>query len=99
VTRHALPLAARHLHPCVSKALRSVERLSGRVGARSCEAACRDGRIAKYRNLDIFVLCTVVFGGFRGRQRLGLVGNFPIIPRIHELVGQQRGDQVGIVCL
>ncbi len=88
MTRDTLPLAVRHLYPCISKALTGVERLSGRVGALSCEAACRDGRIAKYRYLQVVVFDTVVFGGFRCCQRLGFIGDFPVDRRIHEFVGQ-----------
>src|SRR6202008_4464981 len=92
MTRNTLPLSVRHLHPGIGPALMNIARLSRRIGALSFEAARRDGRIAKCRYLHIVVIGTVIFGCFRVCQRLGLAGDSPIAPRIHELVGQQRGD-------
>ena len=92
MTRNTLPLSARHFHPRIGPAFMSIERLSRLIGALSVEDACGDGRITKYRYLDIFVLGTVIFGRFRVCQRLSFVPDFPIAPRNHELVGQQRGD-------
>src|SRR6202521_5136581 len=92
MTRNTLPLSVRHLHPCISPALMSIERLSRRIGALCFEDSRRDGRMAKCRYFHIFVLGAVIFGRFRCCQRLGLAGDFPIAPRTNELVGQQRGD-------
>src|SRR5437667_10590322 len=47
MTRDTLPVSVRHLHPCISKALMGVERLSRRIGALCLEVARRDGRTAK----------------------------------------------------
>jgi hypothetical protein len=47
----------------------------------------------------IFVIGADIFGGFRGCQRFGLVADFPLYRGIDEFVGQQRSDQVRIICL
>src|SRR5713226_3950746 len=86
MTRNTLPLSVRHLHPCIRPALMNIERLSRSIGALSREAARRDGRIAKCRYFHIVDFGAVIFGGFRVCQRLGLSGDFSIVPRIHELV-------------
>jgi hypothetical protein len=36
---------------------------------------------------------------FAASKRLGLTGDFSIACRIYELVGQQTGNQVRIICL
>lgn len=96
MSRNTLPFSVRHLHPCISPALTSVHRLPGVIGALSCEAARRDGRIAKYRYLHIVVRGTVIFGGFCSCQRLGLARDFPVRPRTDELVSQQRATRSGL---
>lgn len=88
MTRNTLPLSVRHLHPCIGKALMNIERLSRRIGALCLEVARRDGRTAKCCYLHIVVSDAVIFGRFRCCKRLGLAGDFPIAPRIYELVGQ-----------
>ena len=70
----------------------TVQRLALLVGALTYPQARCYGRIAEYRYLHIFVFGTDEFARFRIRQRLDLVGNFPVGSGAHELVGQQRGD-------
>src|ERR1700674_3880400 len=95
---NTLPLSVRHLYPCIGPALMFIEWLS-RLGARTFVPAGGDGRIAEYSYLHVLVFSTGVFARFRMLQHLGLVGDFPITSRAHELVRQQRSNQVGIVCL
>lgn len=76
-----------------------IDRLARRIGALTNEPARRYGRITEYRYMHIFVFGAGPFGRLRISQRLGLVHEFPIAIRTHELVGQKRGDQVGIICL
>src|SRR6202521_2933420 len=92
MTRNTLPFTAGHLHPRVGPPLISIERLSHRIGALTFEASGRDGRFAKYRYLHIVVLGAVPLSLFVKRERPGLVVDFPIGLRNHDLVGQQRRD-------
>src|SRR6266436_5745251 len=98
VTRHALPLAVRHLYPGVSPTHVFIDRLSRLIGALSFGGTRSDGRIPKYSYFHIFVFHAVIFGGFRVCQQLGPVSEFSIGSRTNKLVGQQRGDQVRIIC-
>ena len=59
MTRNTLPFTAGHFHPRVGPPLIIIERLSHRIGALTFEASRCDGRIAKYRYLQIAVLGTV----------------------------------------
>ena len=99
LTGNTLPLTGRHLHPRVGPPLIIIERLSHPIGALTSEASGRDGRIAKYRYLHIVVLGAVPFSLFVKRERPGLVVDFPIDLSNHDLVGQQRCDEIRIVCL
>jgi hypothetical protein len=99
MSRNALPLSARHLYPGIGPPFMGVHRFSRRIGARGFKGARGYGRIAKYRYIHIFEIGTDIFGGFRGCQRLGLVADFPLYRGIYEFVGQQRSDQVRIICL
>src|SRR5713101_5460481 len=98
VTRHALPLAVRHLHPGVSPTHAFIDRLSQLIGALSFGGTRSDGCIPKYSYFHIFVFHAVIFGGFRVFQQLSPVGEFSIGSRTNKLIGQQRGDQVRIIC-
>jgi hypothetical protein len=92
MTRNTLPFTAGHLHPRVGPPLIIIERLSHRIGALTFEASGRDGRIAKYRYLHIILLGAVPFSVFVKGKRPGLIVDFPIGLRNHDLVGQQRRD-------
>src|ERR1700740_1463144 len=97
MTCNALPLSIRHLHPCISKALMSIEGLSWRISALRLEVTGSDRSTAKCCYLHIVVSDSVVFGRFRCSKRVGLAGDFPIACSIYELVPQQRGDQVRVI--
>src|ERR1700747_28964 len=65
VTRHALPLAVRHLHPGVSPTHVFIHRLSRLIGSLSFGGTRSDGRVPKYSYFHIFVFHAVIFAGFR----------------------------------
>src|SRR6266478_9134799 len=98
VTRHALPLAIRHLYPGVSPTHVFIHRLSRLIGSLRFGGTRSDGRIPKYSYFHIFVFHAVIFAGFRVCQQLGPVSEFSIGSRPNKLVGHQRGDQVRIIC-
>src|SRR5260370_9255735 len=99
MARNTLPFTAGHLHPRVGPPLIIIERLSHRIGALTFEASGRDGRIAKYRYLHIFVLGAVPFSLFVKRKRPGLVLDFPIALRNHYLVVHPWRSYIGMICL
>src|ERR1017187_9858018 len=91
---NTLPLSVRHLHPYISPARMFIDRLARRIGALTFEPARRYGRITECPYLHIVVFDTGPFGPFRLSEHGGLSANFPIGPRIHELVGDQWGYRV-----
>ena len=95
----ALPLSIRHLDPRVSPAVTVIERLAFLVGPFTYPQAGCYGRIAEYGHLHVFILGTGNFAGFGIRQRLSLVGDFPVVASTDEFVSQQRGGEVGVVGL
>ena len=92
MTRNTLPLTGRRLHPCIGPALIGIDKLSGWVRKFACEAARRDGCVAKYCYLHIGIVDPVIFGRLGCREHLGLIGDFPIAAGTHELFGEQRCD-------
>jgi hypothetical protein len=99
MTCDTLPLSAGHFHPRIGPALINYKRLSRPIGPLTIEASRGDGRIPKDCYFQIRILGIVKFGCFNYCQCLGLGGDFPLAPCIHELVGQQWGEQVRITCL
>ena len=99
LTGDTLPLPARHLHPCVGKALVNIHSLSCRICAFCFEGSRRDCRITKCCHFQIVVIDTFIFGRFRGCQHLSLTSDFPFGISVHELVSYQGSHQVRIICL
>jgi hypothetical protein len=92
LTRNTLPFTAGHLHPRVGPPLIIIERLPHLIGALAFEASSRDGSVAKHRYLHIVVVGAVPFSAFVKGKRPGLVADFPVGFRNHDLVSQQRRD-------
>ena len=88
MTRNTLPLPVAHLHPGISKPQMNIKRLARGISAPSLEGACRDGRTAVCDYLHIVVGDAVILGRFRICKRLGLAGDFSIVPRVYELLSQ-----------
>lgn len=99
VTRHALPFSVWHLYPRIGPALKRIERLSSLIGTLALEAARRYGRVTEDCYFHILILDSLILSRFRDRQALGPIADFPFGARVHELVRQQRGNEVGIIRL
>src|SRR5260370_20666908 len=94
VTRHALPLAVRHLYPGVSPTHVFIHRLSQLIGSLSFGGTRSDGHIPKYSYFHIFVFHAVIFAGFCVGQRLVPVSECATGSGANNDVGHTRGSQV-----
>src|SRR5438874_5700424 len=96
MTRDTLPVSVRHLHPCISKALMSVERLSRRIGALCLEVARRDGRTAKCCSFTLSYETLSYLVAFAVASDSALPVTFPSLPVFMNLSARSGATRSGL---
>src|SRR5262249_42890451 len=71
MTRHTLPLAVRHLHPCICPALINIQGLPRCIGSLTFESSCSYSRTSEYSHFHIVVFSALELHSFYQCQRLG----------------------------